>query len=114
MRQRLKPMLFDDERIEQANATGASPVLKAVRSEHAKAKDKSKRADGELPLHSFRTLLQDLGTLTYNVARTGANPNATIVINSSLLDHRPSRIRPLHCSTSATPVPGKPAPAYQQ
>ena len=57
-------------------------MLKAVRSEHAKAKDKSKRADDGLPLHSFRTLLRDLGTLTYNIARTGANPNATIVITS--------------------------------
>ena len=35
-----------------------------------------------MPLHSFRTLLRDLGTLTYNIARTGANPNATIVITS--------------------------------
>ena len=82
MRERLKPMLFDDEYLDQASASRASPVLKAVRSEHAKAKDKSKRADDGLPLHSFRTLLRDLGTLTYNIARTGVNPNATIVITS--------------------------------
>lgn len=35
-----------------------------------------------MPLRSFRTLLRDLGTLTYNIARTGANPDATIVITS--------------------------------
>ena len=60
----------------------ASPVLKAARSEQAKAKDASKHADDGLPLHSFRTLLRDLGTLTYNIARPGANPNATIIITS--------------------------------
>ena len=82
MRERLKPMLFDDEHLDEASASRASPVLKAVRSEQAKAKDASKHAVDGLPLHSFRTLLRDLGTLTYNIARTGANPNATIVITS--------------------------------
>ena len=82
MRERLKSMLFDDEHLEEVSAGRASPVLKAVRSEHAKAKDASKRADDGLPLHSLRTLLQDLSTLTYNIARTGANPDATIVITS--------------------------------
>ena len=82
MRARLKPMLFDDEYLDEASATRASPVAKAVRSDHAKAKDASKRADDGLPLHSFRTLLKDLATLTYNIARTGANPNAEIVITS--------------------------------
>lgn len=80
MRERLKPMLFDDEYLDQASASRASPVVKAVRSEHAKAKDASKHADDGLPLHSFRTLLKDLGTLSYNVARTPANPKADIVI----------------------------------
>ena len=82
MREHLKPMLFDDEFIDQARATRASPVAKAVRSEHARAKDASKRADDGLPLHSFRTLLQDLGTLAYNIAHTSVNPAATIVITT--------------------------------
>jgi hypothetical protein len=82
MRERLKPMLFDDEYLDEASATRASPVAKAVRSEQAKAKDASKRADDGLPLHSFRTLLKDLGTLTYNIARTPANPSATISITA--------------------------------
>jgi hypothetical protein len=82
MRQRLKPMLFDDEYLDEASATRASPVAKAVRSDHAKAKDASKQADDGLPLHSFRTLLKDLATLTYNIARTGANPLAEIAITS--------------------------------
>jgi hypothetical protein len=82
MRERLKSMLFDDEHLEEVSAGRASPVVNAVRSEHAKAKDASKRADDGLPLHSLRTLLQDLSTLTYNIARTGANPDTTIVITS--------------------------------
>ena len=68
--------------LDEASASRASPVAKAVRSEQAKAKDASKLGDDGLPLHSLRTLLKDLGTLTYNIARTGANPNATIVIAS--------------------------------
>ena len=81
MRARLKPMLFDDEYLDEASATRASPVAKAVRSS-TQGQDASKRADDGLPLHSFRTLLKDLATLTLNIARTGANPNAEIVITS--------------------------------
>jgi len=82
MRQRLKPMLFDDEHLDEASASRASTVAKAVRSEQAKTKDASKRAEDGLPLHSFRTLLKDLATLTYNIARTGANPHAQIAITA--------------------------------
>ena len=82
MRARLKPMLFDDEYLDEASASRASPVVKAVRSEHAKAKDKSKLAQDGLPLHSFRTLLQDLGTLAYNITHTALNPEAKIVITT--------------------------------
>lgn len=78
MRTRLKPMLFDDEHLEQASAGRASPVAKAVRSEQAKAKDASKQAEDGLPLHSFRTLLKDLATLTFNITHTTLNPEAKI------------------------------------
>lgn len=76
MRQRLKPILFDDEYLEQASATRASPVLKAVRSDHAKTKDATKLAEDGLPLHSFRTLLQDLGTLALNIVHASINTEA--------------------------------------
>lgn len=82
MRARLKPMLFDDEQIEAANATRASAVAKAPRSEHALAKDATKTADDDLPLHSFRTLLKDLGTLAYNVTHTSVNPQAKIILTT--------------------------------
>jgi hypothetical protein len=82
MRECLKPMLFDDEFIEQAQAARASPVNKALRSDHAKAKDASKHSDDGAPLHSFRTLLQDLGTVAYNITSASLNPNAKIVITT--------------------------------
>lgn len=82
MRERLKPMLFDDEYLDEASAARASPVAKAIRSAHAKAKDKSKLADDGLPLHSFRTLLHDLGTLAYNITHTALNPEAKIVLTT--------------------------------
>jgi hypothetical protein len=82
MRERLKPMLFDDEYLDEASASRASPVVKAVRSEHAKAKDASKLADDGSPLHSFRTLLHDLATLAYNVTSTAFNPEAKIVLTT--------------------------------
>jgi len=80
MRERLKPILFDDEFLEPASATRLSPVAKAVRSDQAKTKDASKRSEDGLPLHSLRTLLQDLATVAYNIAHTSLNPNAKIVI----------------------------------
>ena len=82
MRECLKPMLFDDEFIEQTQAARVSPVNKALRSDHARAKDASKRADDGSPLHSFRTLLQDLGTVAYNITSTSLNPNAKIIITT--------------------------------
>jgi hypothetical protein len=79
MRERLKPILFDDEYIEEASSARASPVAKALRSAHAKAKDATKSADDGSPLHSFRTLLQDLSTLAYHITYTHLNPEAKIV-----------------------------------
>ncbi len=84
MRQRLKPMLFCDEHLDEASASRASPAAKAVRSEQAKAKGASKHADDGLPLHSFGTLLKDLATLTYNITHTALNPAAKIVLTTRL------------------------------
>jgi transposase len=82
MREKLKPMLFDDEYIEQANAERASPVAKAKRSESARNKDRTQRSDDGLPVHSFRTLLKDLATLTLNIAHTALNRQAKILITT--------------------------------
>ena len=82
MREHLKPMLFDDEFIEEAQLPKPSAVAKSLRSDHAKAKDATKHAEDGAPLHSFRTLMQDLGTLTYNITHTALNPKAKIVLTT--------------------------------
>ena len=66
MRQDLAPMLFDDEDPRAAQALRASVVAPAQRSASAQAKAATKRtADGQ-PVHSFQTLLADLGTICRN------------------------------------------------
>ena len=74
--------LFDDEYLDEASAARASPVAKAIRSQHTKDKDASKRADDGLPLHSVQTLLANLLTLAYNVTHTHLNPNARIILTT--------------------------------
>lgn len=82
MRQKLKPMLFDDEFIEEARADRPNVVLKANRSEAAKDKDLSKHSTDALPVHSLRTLIKDLATLTLNLAHTTLNPAAKLLITT--------------------------------
>ena len=66
MRQRLSPMLFDDEDREAAEAARTSIVAPAQVSDTAQAKARTKRtAEGD-PVQSFRTLLADLATVTRN------------------------------------------------
>lgn len=71
MRQKLAHLLFDDHEPEAAARLRSSPVAKAKTSPAAKAKASSKRTPEGLPVHSFRTLMDDLGTLTRNTVRLG-------------------------------------------
>lgn len=82
MRARLKPMLFDDELIQEMQSARPSAVAKAQRSEPAKLKDRTRQGDDGLPLHSFQTLMQDLATLTYNITHTALNPKAKIILTT--------------------------------
>ena len=66
MRGWLKPLLFDDEDPDAAEAARASPVAPAKVSESAQAKARSKRTAQGLPAHSFQTLLADLATVAKN------------------------------------------------
>ena len=79
MRERLAPLLFDDHDRENARKGRASPVAPAKVSAAAKAKAASRKTADGLPVHSFRTLLQDLGTLTRNTVRLGDAPPATML-----------------------------------
>ncbi len=66
MRRLLAPMLFDDDDHELAKRQRSSVVAPAHRSDKAKRKASLKRADDGIPVHSFRTLLKDLATITKN------------------------------------------------
>jgi hypothetical protein len=69
MRERLKPILFDDHDPEEAERTRRSIVAPAQRSSAAKAKELTKRTADDYPVHSLQTLLADLATLTKNRVR---------------------------------------------
>jgi transposase len=69
MRQRLAPILFDDHHRREAEGQRKSIVSPAPRSAAARKKDQTKRTDDDAPVHSFRTLLEDLGTLAKNRVR---------------------------------------------
>jgi transposase len=66
MRRILAPVLFDDQDHELAKSQRASVVAQAERSETAKRKAATKHTDDGTPVHSFRTLLADLATITKN------------------------------------------------
>jgi len=98
MRERLKPMLFNDEFIAEASALRPSPVACAERSDAARLKDKTRRSDDGLPVHRLRTLLKDLATLTLNVAHLAPNPDTTIVVTTrpTLLQDKAFRLLGIH------------------
>src|SRR5215471_7561182 len=66
MQARLAPLLFTDDDKQAAQATRPSPVAPAVRSPRALAKAATKQTPGDLPVHSFATLLADLATICLN------------------------------------------------
>jgi hypothetical protein len=74
MRQRLAHMLYDDTDKDAAEAQRSSIVAKAERSPAAVTKQTTGRTEDGLPVHSFRTLLDDLATLTRNTLVTAIAP----------------------------------------
>ena len=73
MQARLAPVLFTDDDKSAAHAARSSPVAPAARSPKALAKAAAKRTGDELPVHSFASLLTDLGTICLNTI-TPADP----------------------------------------
>jgi len=69
MRQKLAPILFDDDDKEAAEQTRRSIVAPAQRSTSAQQKDSTRRTVDDYPVHSFQTLLADLATLAKNRVR---------------------------------------------
>ena len=66
MRQRLAPLLFDDDDKPQAQAARTSIVAPAQRSAAAQRKALTKQTSEGMKVHSFPTLLGDLATIVKN------------------------------------------------
>jgi transposase len=86
MRQVLKPILFDDHDKASAEAARESIVAKAERSDAAEAKVATKRTEDGLVVHSFRSLLGDLATVTRNIMALDAQPDATFTLYPQLTE----------------------------
>jgi len=69
MRKAWAPLLFDDEELDE-NRSKRDPVAPARPSQSAKKKKTTRRTADGLPVHSFDTLLADLGTRCRNRCRT--------------------------------------------
>jgi transposase len=92
MRQPLAPMLFDDHDRASAEAERASPVAKAKVSKAAYRKASTQRieaTDGVVqPVHSFRTLLDDLATLTRNIVCFAGQKTLTVQATPTQVQRR--------------------------
>jgi transposase len=88
MRQALASILFDDHDRAAGEALRSSPVAKAEPSPAAKRKAKRKCTDDGLPVHSFRSLLADLATLTRNIVRCGKAPEMTLLARPTEIQQR--------------------------
>jgi transposase len=82
MRARLAPILYDDDDHEAAAKLRDSVVAKAQRSPAAKRKEATGLTEDGLPVHSFQSLLADLGTYCRMKAATALNENYVFTIYS--------------------------------
>jgi transposase len=76
MRRALSSLLFDDQEL-AANRKTRDPVAKAEPSRSAQRKKIQRTTPDGLPVHSFDTLLQELGTLCRNRCRIQADLSAS-------------------------------------
>jgi hypothetical protein len=87
MRQALAPILFDDHQPAAGEVARASIVAPAQRSPEALAKAFDKQTADGFPVHSFRTLLADLRTITRNTVQFG-EANLEITTTPTALQRR--------------------------
>ncbi|MGB7441259.1 MAG: hypothetical protein WA919_09355 [Coleofasciculaceae cyanobacterium] len=66
MKQALAPMLFIDEDLPEVKKAHTDVVAPAQPSAKALSKARKKKTEDKLPVHSFSTLMADLGTITLN------------------------------------------------
>jgi len=78
-------LLFDDDDRPAAAAVRPSPVAAAKVSPAAQSKAARKRTPDGRPVHSFRSLLRDLATLTRNLVRFGDAPPVVMLARPTAL-----------------------------
>ena len=80
MRQAWAPILFDDDDKATAALMRDSVVAPAKRSPSAHQKASTKRTSGDMPVHSFQTLLKDLSTIAKNRIQASNAPGADFTL----------------------------------
>ncbi|MFQ5454124.1 MAG: IS1634 family transposase [Candidatus Zixiibacteriota bacterium] len=75
MRKKLAPLLFDDEQLDEDRKV-RDPVAPAKPSDSAKKKKKVRKTKDGFPIHSFDTLLIELGTLSRNRCKLKSSPES--------------------------------------
>jgi hypothetical protein len=89
MKQKLAPILFHDDDKSAARAKRPDAVAAAQRSDRALKKASHKRTGDGTPVHSFTSLLDDLGTICVNrVQPTDGMPPFTMITTPTPLQRR--------------------------
>jgi hypothetical protein len=88
MRRKLAPLLFEDHDRQAAAVSRASPVARAQVSPAAHAKARTRKTDDGEPVHSCRTLLADLATLTRNTVSFGDQLPMTVLSRPTPIQQR--------------------------
>jgi hypothetical protein len=78
LRKALAPFLFEDEELEDDRQT-RDPVAPARPSESVKKKKAERKTPEGFPIHDFRTLLAEMGTLCKNWCRFDVHPDAPLI-----------------------------------
>jgi len=87
MRQKLAPILFEDDDKQTAESLRYSVVAPAQRSSNAKRKAQTKKTDDDIPVHSFKGLMANLGTIVNSRIKSqiaGVEPFNKITVPSTL------------------------------
>ena len=88
MRRRLVPLLFEDDDRLAAHAERTTPVEPARVSHAAREKARTKRTPDGFPVHSFRTLIDDLSGVVLNHVRLPGKDTAELAVVT-----KPSRLQ---------------------
>ena len=89
MREAWRELTFADE--DQQAKASRDPVAPAKRSATAERKARTQRLDDGTPVHSFRTLMEELATLVSNTCRVPGSPDDatfTLLTTPNDLQHR--------------------------